>query len=117
MFNRPFPIDKYKFYFAGNKIIAVSSYAKQPCRGVAVCHSEDNFDVETGKKIAAAKCNEKVAMKRVARANMKVKQAQADFERAQKHLEEMKQYLNDAVIAYNDAGIETDKIIESLRVK
>ena len=112
-----YPIDKYRFYDAGSKIIAVSTYAGKQVRGVAICHPDDKFDIETGKKIAAAKCNEKVAMKRVARANMKVKQAQADFEKAQKHLENMKQYLNDAVIAYNDAGIATDRIIESLRVK
>jgi hypothetical protein len=112
-----YPLSKYRFYEAGNKTIAVSTYAGKPVRGVSICHENDNFNLETGKLLAAARCNEKVSAKRVARANMKVKQAQADLERAQKHLADMKQYLNDAVIAYNDAGIATDKIIESLRVK
>lgn len=112
-----YPLSKYRFYEAGNKTIAVSTYAGRPVRGISICHENDNFSLETGKLLAAARCNEKISAKRVARANMKVKQAQADFEKAQKHLEDMKAYLNDAVIAYNDAGIETDKIIESLRVK
>ena len=110
-----YPLEKYRFYEAGNKVIAVSSYCKKPVRGVSVCAESDNFNLETGKRLAAARCNEKVCAKRVARANMKVKQAQDDLARAQKHLENMKEYLNDAVIAYNDAGIETDKIIESLK--
>ena len=112
-----YPLSKYRYYQANNRVIAVSTYAGRTVKASAKCHENDNFNLETGKLLAAARCNEKVSAKRVARANMKVKQAQADLERAQKHLEDMKQYLNDAVIAYNDAGIATDKIIESLRVK
>lgn len=110
-----YPLEKYRFYEAGNKVIAVSSFAKKPVRGVSVCAEGDIFNLETGKKLAAARCNERVCAKRVARANEKVRQAGNDLARAQKHLENMKEYLNDAILAYNEAGIETDKIIESLK--
>jgi len=110
-----YPLSKYRFYEAGNKVIAVSTYAGKTVRGVSICHENDVYNSEVGHKLAAARCNEKVSAKRVARANMKVKQAEQDLIKAQKHLEDMKQYLNDAVLAYNDAGIETDKIIESLK--
>lgn len=110
-----YPLSKYRYYQANNRVIAVSTYAGRTVKASAKCAESDTFSLETGKLLAAARCNEKVSAKRVARANMKVKQAEQDLIKAQKHLEDMKQYLNDAVIAYNDAGIETDKIIESLK--
>ena len=63
-----FPLEKYRYYIAGNKIIAVSTYAGRTVRGVAICHPQDSFDIEAGKKLAAARCNQKVADKRYERA-------------------------------------------------
>ena len=63
-----FPLEKYRYYFAGNKIIATSTYAGQTVRGVALCAPEDEFNEAKGKELAAARCNEKVAQKRYNRA-------------------------------------------------
>lgn len=47
-----YPIEKYKFYTNGSRVIAVSTYAGKTVRGVAVCHAGDAFSLEKGKKLA-----------------------------------------------------------------
>ena len=112
-----FPLEKYRFYTNGNRIIAVSTYAGKTVRGVAICHPDDNFNLETGKQIAAARCNEKIARKRLERASAKAIAAGVNLENAKAKLAKEQAYYNDAYIAYNEAGVEYDKLIESLRTK
>lgn len=112
-----FPLEKYRFYQNGNRIIAVSTYGKKTVRGVAICHPEDSFDIETGKRIAAARCNEKVAQKRLERASQKAKEANIAVEAARKHQADMNEYYNDAFVAYNLAAQEYDALIASLHTK
>ena len=112
-----FPLSKYRFYTNGNRIIAVSTYGGKTVRGVAICHPDDNFDLETGKRLAAARCNEKVARKRLDRASAKATAASLEVETAKKHLAEMQDYYHDAFLAYNETAMEHDKLIESLRIK
>ena len=112
-----YPLEKYRFYTNGNRVIAVSTYAGKTVRGVAICHPDDNFDIEIGKRIAAARCNEKVAERRLARASNKAIEAGLEVVKAQQHQKDMQAYYNDAFIAYNDAAREHDQLIESLRVK
>lgn len=112
-----YPLEKYRFYTNGRKVIAVSTYAGKTVRGVAVCHADDNFDLETGKRLAAARCNEKIAEKRMERAANKMFIAGLDVAKAQEHLKEMQEYYNDAYLAFNEAAIEHDQLIESLRTK
>ena len=112
-----FPLEKYRFYTNGNRVIAVSTYCGNTVRGVAICHPDDNFDLEIGKRIAAARCTEKVAEKRLARASNKAIEAGLDVVRAQQHQKEMQTYYNDAYIAYNDVAREHDQLIASLRTK
>jgi len=115
-----YPLSKYRFYQAGktgNKIVAVSTFASQPVRGVAVCHESDTFDLETGKQLAALRCNERVAAKRLSRAGAKFKEAEAAVKAANARLEQMRSYLNDSVIAYNEAAIEVDNFTAKLGKK
>lgn len=112
-----YPLEKYRFYTNGNRVIAVSTYAGKTVRGVAICHPDDNFDIEIGKRIAAARCNEKVAERRLARASNKAIEAGLEVVKAQQHQKDMQAYYNDAFIAYNDAAREHDQLIESLRAK
>lgn len=62
--------DNYKYYV--NKehgiVVAVTTYAGKPVRGIAKCDPRDTFDEETGKRLAAARCAVKVAQKRNNRA-------------------------------------------------
>ena len=100
MFNYPF--EKYHFYVGKNKIVAVSTYAGKSVRGVAKCDPRDEFDMEKGRALAAARCAERVAQKRQARAKAEFNRAYANFTKAQKRLENMNVYMVDskkAVIA------------------
>lgn len=104
-----FPIEKYKFYVGKRadgtpyKVIAVSSFAGQPVRGVAVCNPRDEFDLEKGKALAAARCNFKVAQKRYRRAMEKLYDASlARISAGEKYLN-MANYSIDAEEAMNNA--------------
>ncbi|MBR6253121.1 MAG: hypothetical protein IKR04_04725 [Clostridia bacterium] len=109
-----YPIDKYRFYDAGNKIIAVSTYAGKQVRGVAICHPDDEFDIETGKKIAAARCNYRIANKRYERAQAKYAEAQKQLISAQQYLDKMKEYMTDSFLAANEAAQFCDNIIKEI---
>lgn len=68
-------VPKYRYYTNGeNVVVAVASYAGRTIRGVAKCSEQDEFNLETGKKLAAARC----AMK-IARARVKCTKAQRDM--------------------------------------
>ena len=62
------PDENYKYVVAGNKVIALSSYGGKCVKGIAKCDPQDEFNIEYGKKLAAARCNEKVCHKRLRRA-------------------------------------------------
>lgn len=112
-----FPLEKYRFYFAGNKIIAISTYAGKITRGVAICHPEDKFDKEIGKKLAAARCNEKIAQKRYNRAQSKYIEACKVRDAALLEVDKMKEYMNDSFIAMNEAAQTCDNIIKEISNK
>ena len=112
-----FPLEKYKFYFAGNKIIAVSTYAGKLVRGVSICHPEDNFSKEIGMRLAAARCNEKVANKRYARSQAEYIKACKERDAAIARVDAMKEYMNDSFIAMNEAAQNCDNIIKEISNK
>ena len=104
-----YPIEKYKFYTNGSRVIAVSTYAGKTVRGVAVCHTGDTFSLEKGKKLAALRCAEKIAKKRAARAKRKVDEAYCAYIDAEVYFNKMFNYkeaafyeLNEVIAAKND---------------
>ena len=86
----------YKYITAGNKVIALSSYAGKTVRGVAKCAPGDVFDEEKGKDLATARCAYKIALKREKRARKKYKEACIEFAKADKFLKQMETYLDNA---------------------
>ncbi len=101
-----FTYSKYNYFTdEKNKVIAVATYAGKPVRGVAKCDPQDSFDIETGKKLAAARCNEKVAKKRQANAFKQMKAAEKAYEDAKKHYDNMVNYYNDACEAFAEATL------------
>ena len=98
-----YPFDRYRYYTAGNKIIAVSTYAGKTVRGITKCAEGDTFDMEKGKKLAAARCALKIANKRLNRAIRKENEANDAFYQAQRHLDKMTTYASDAWDAKYDA--------------
>ena len=114
----------YKFYQYNHqradgssnvRIVAVSSFAGKPVKGYADLHPMDEFDLEYGQALAAARCAEKIAAKRCKRAYNKVDEATARVNAAMAHLQKMMQYEADAeatynVAAYNAAQILSEKV-------
>jgi len=119
MFRIP-SLDKYKFYVATTvtgepyKVVAVSSYAGRPVRGVAKCARDDKFDLETGKKLAAARCNQKIATKRWNRASKRYDEANNAVKRAGRQLLLMADYYEDAVAAKAQAEKEVEELLKNM---
>jgi hypothetical protein len=111
-----YSLDKYKFYQFKNKnggttVSAVSSYAGRAVKAYAKCRPEDNFDIEKGKELAAARCNLKVAEKRLNRASYKYMEASKAADEAIRYFEKMKQYYIDSVDAVDEAAAEIRDLI------
>ena len=109
-----YPLDKYRFVTAGNRVIAISSYAGRRVRGVAICSKDDNFSLDKGKELAAARCALKVAEKRVKRAYNKVTEAEAAYDKAGEHYDSMCDYHADAMETMYDAADHLESLLESL---
>lgn len=114
-----YPIDRYQFFSnydksGRKKVIAVSSYAGRSVRGVATCSPQDAFDLDTGKELAAARCNVKIAEKRVKRAEEKKDEAFDEYMKARQRYRKMMDYLNDANYDYFEAIDELDNIEQDL---
>ena len=94
----------YKYVvIPGEKVIAISTYAGRTVKGVAKCHPNDTFDVEFGKKLAAARCNEKIAYKRLTRALNKFGEAVDESVAADEKMKRMRDYVFDAGAAHEEA--------------
>lgn len=95
-------------------VVAISSYAGKPVRGIAKCNPGDSFDVEFGKKLAAARCNLKIAQKRHKRAHDKyleaVRNAELAAVEAKRNVDKMRDYFCDSKDAYDIAAEELKNI-------
>ena len=110
-----FPINKYKFFTTENgKTVAVSTYAGKTVRGVAKCDTRDTFSQEKGRELAAARCAEKVAKKRFARAQKKYAEAVDQFDRADKYRQSMTEYLYSAEIEAEIAKINVQELLRTM---
>ena len=113
-----YPIEKYKVYTYSDKetgakiIAAVSTYAGKTVKAYAKCDPRDSYDEAAGKKLAAARCNAKIAVKRQARAVRKV--AEAQLQAAKDYLEKMKRYAADAHVEEDIARAELFDLEETM---
>jgi hypothetical protein len=113
-----YSLDKYKFYQYKNEnggmtIAAVSTYAGKTVKGYAKCNPNDEFDVEKGKRLAAARCNLKIAEKRKNRAIKKYEEAALAADNAVMQFNRMKQYFMDSVDQIDTAAAELRELIEN----
>lgn len=109
-----YPIEKYRFYTNGSRVIAVSTYAGRTVRGVAVCHDGDEFSLEKGKELAALRCAEKIARKRLNRAERKVNEAYWTYVNAEAYLDKMCSYKGDALYELDEVIKAKDNLLASL---
>lgn len=106
---------KYTFYTDGmSKVIAVSTYEGRTVRGVAKCDPRDGFDLEKGKRLAEARCSEKIAAKRAKRAKRELKKAENAFHAAEKRLYKMQDYNSDSKIALGNAVKKIEKLMSEM---
>lgn len=106
--------DKYKFVKHDNKVIAISTYAGKPVRGVATCAPEDEFSLEKGKALAAAKCNAKIAKKRLKRAVKQMNEAWDASVIANNRYNDMLGYYIDAAERLNEANQELKRVLKDM---
>jgi hypothetical protein len=104
----------YTYYIHGNEVIAVSTYAGKIVRGIAKCNPVDEFDVERGKVLAAARCNLKVAKKRRTRAAKKYQEAIEKQRQATDHMFDMEEYLINSNKAAINAERDLDNLLQTL---
>lgn len=104
----------YRYVVTPNKVIALSTYAGKTVRGIAKCHPTDEFNEEYGKRLAAARCNRKIAAKRYERAFRKyrfmceaLKEVEAEFKKSC-------DYLRDAAAAEKEAILSVMDIRKEL---
>lgn len=107
---------RYKFYegvtAAGTKIVVcLSSFCKKAVRGIAKCNGDiDEYDVEYGKKLAQARCDEKICEKRFNRASNRLAEATRNLEVAQQEYERMTKYLEDSIRDLGEARQHTAEV-------
>ncbi len=94
---------KYKIDEEKKTVVAMSTFAGRTVVGVARCAPTDTFDLEIGKKIAAARCSVKIAEKRMKRAEECYAWAKECVEYWTERLAAMTKYDNDSIEAYKDA--------------
>ena len=109
-----YPMNKYRFYSTANKVVAVSTYEGRTVRGVAKADPRDEFDIEKGKMLAAARCNAKVAQKRAKRASREYQNALGDFIDANEKLLKMRSYHEDAKNAQLRAIAEVNTLLAEM---
>ena len=104
---------KYKIDEKKRTIVAMSTFAGRTVVGVARCSDADEFNIETGKKIAAARCSVKIAEKRMKRAEECYAYAVDAMKYWTEELEKMKHYDTDSVEAYKKAVAALAEIEEN----
>lgn len=68
---------RYNVYTDGaGKIIVATTYCGKIVRGVAKCNPLDNYDYDFGVRLATARCDAKIALKREAKARERLALAQ-----------------------------------------
>ena len=94
---------KYKIDKEHKVVVALSSFAGKAVSGVARCAPEDAFNIEAGKKLAAARCNLKIAEKRMKYAEECSLAAASEAEYWANYQAKMESYEADSVVAYKKA--------------
>jgi hypothetical protein len=115
-----YPIEKYQIVkhqhpdYLGVEIIARSTYAGETVKGKAICHGSDTYSEDKGIKLAVARCAEKIAKKRAARATRLLKKANEQLAMAQKYVADMTAYHTDAIAELAEAQTEVADILATM---
>lgn len=105
---------RYNYYAADNKIICVSHYAGKAVRGVAKCDPKDDFDVDAGKKLAQARCDQKISEKRVRRARERYEEALELVKEALTYKARMEAYLTESLYMQDKCTKDLEDLISKM---
>lgn len=114
----PFPIEKYKFFVYDlqtdegivKKVVAVSTYGGKRVRASAKCAPGDIFDLEKGKRLAAARCALKISKKRLKRASQKFQEADRMYDDIRRYFYRTHRYYVDAANQFQEISGELNKL-------
>ena len=105
---------KYKIDEEKRTVVAFSTFAGKVVTGVARCAEEDEFNIEVGKKLAAARCSVKIAEKRVKRAEDCYSFAVEAMKYWSDRVAKMKHYKDDSIVAFEAAYDALTNIEENI---
>ena len=107
----------YQYYVdeKNRMVIAVCRYAGRNVRGTAKCSPDDEFDLELGKTLAKARCEEKKAKIKIQNASAKYMAAADEFQKAKRQLNKMRTYFMDAVDQHDDAVEAVNTITNEIK--
>ena len=108
--------DKYHFYYhlENHTIVCTTLYKGQMVRGVAKCSPEDDFSLETGKKLAYLRCKTKFLRKKLKRAYNAKRDAVIAEARARNNLNKAYEFVSDSDIQLEVAENELREFESSL---
>jgi hypothetical protein len=115
-----YPVEKYRVVvhqhpdYHTTEIIAMSTYAGDTVKGKAICHINDNYSEEAGTQLAIARCAEKIARKRKARATRLLKFSKDQLAEAQRYVDKMTHYYEDACAEADATATETANILAKM---
>ena len=109
--------DKYKVYVdeKNKMVIAVRRFCGRNIRGTAKCAPQDTFDIEKGKKLAIARCECKVAAKKLKLASAEYLQVVKEMDMVTKKFEKIRERFFDLSDACDDAIDNLTDIYQSLQ--
>ena len=119
-----YPIEKYQFkeFIKKNEdgsqskiIAAISTYGGKIVKGISKCCDTDSYSFEKGKKLAAARCDLKVCLKRKNRADMKLAEAREALTKAEAHYNAMEHYYFDSIEQWLESSARLNKIETSFK--
>ena len=100
--------------YLGVEVIAASTYEGKPVSAKAICRVDDEYDETQGVRLACARCNEKVALKRKKRAARKLKEAEEILKQAIEHRNKMQKYYSDATYALEIAKTDVSCLLDEM---
>lgn len=108
--------EKYHFYHntENGTVVCTRLYKGHIIRGAAKCCPEDNFNLETGKKLAYLRCKEKFMYKKVKRAQCACVEASNAMLEAKDNLVMAREFLEDSENQLESAHKELIKLVLEL---
>ena len=107
---------RYNFYKKGNTVICVTKYNGKTIKGVAKCNPEyDEFDYETGKKIAQLRADMKVYEKKLKKVIAFREAAYAEVEQANANLAFAANKVDETMEELRKLGKQYDNMKKDLR--